>query len=181
MFQWLECLQPLTKTTYDTSTLQLLDLKDAATKVQIDGDTELFCAWVSVPFELTGGHFRLELFLPADYPMAPPKVRFLTKMYWMVYFFKSVDIHDSYIISGITQTLTSWVASAWISWKINGPPHCKSALCCSVSRLFFQLLIQTIPLITMLQNIGRQTSLKLWVQPRNGHQSMPLHKPKAMP
>lgn len=27
------------------------------------------------------GIFKLELFLPADYPMAPPKVRFLTKMY----------------------------------------------------------------------------------------------------
>jgi ubiquitin-conjugating enzyme E2 N len=25
--------------------------------------------------------FRLELFLPADYPMGPPKVRFLTKIY----------------------------------------------------------------------------------------------------
>merc|ERR1719162_2093178 len=25
--------------------------------------------------------FNLDLFLPADYPMAPPKVRFLTKIY----------------------------------------------------------------------------------------------------
>ncbi|SAM04040.1 hypothetical protein [Absidia glauca] len=31
------------------------------------------------PFE--GGHFRLELFLPEEYPMAAPKVRFLTKIY----------------------------------------------------------------------------------------------------
>ncbi|KAK9687894.1 ubiquitin-conjugating enzyme E2 N [Basidiobolus ranarum] len=31
------------------------------------------------PFE--GGTFSLELFLPEDYPMAPPKVRFLTKIY----------------------------------------------------------------------------------------------------
>ena len=31
------------------------------------------------PFE--GGSFKLELFLPDDYPMAPPKVRFLTKIY----------------------------------------------------------------------------------------------------
>eukprot|EP00123_Amoebidium_parasiticum_P000962 comp11919_c0_seq1/m.6578 comp11919_c0_seq1/g.6578 ORF comp11919_c0_seq1/g.6578 comp11919_c0_seq1/m.6578 type:complete len:129 (-) comp11919_c0_seq1:510-896(-) len=28
-----------------------------------------------------GGKFKLELFLPEDYPMAPPKVRFLTKIY----------------------------------------------------------------------------------------------------
>mmetsp|Transcript_8757 Transcript_8757/g.26034 ORF Transcript_8757/g.26034 Transcript_8757/m.26034 type:complete len:159 (+) Transcript_8757:71-547(+) len=31
------------------------------------------------PYE--GGIFSLELFLPEEYPMAPPKVRFLTKMY----------------------------------------------------------------------------------------------------
>ena len=28
-----------------------------------------------------GGIFKLELFLPEEYPMAPPKVRFLTKIY----------------------------------------------------------------------------------------------------
>ncbi|PYD83972.1 hypothetical protein DNF23_57115 [Pseudomonas syringae pv. pisi] len=28
-----------------------------------------------------GGTFKLELFLPDDYPMAPPKVRFLTKIF----------------------------------------------------------------------------------------------------
>lgn len=28
-----------------------------------------------------GGRFKLELFLPEEYPMAPPKVRFLTKIY----------------------------------------------------------------------------------------------------
>ena len=28
-----------------------------------------------------GGIFKLELFLPEEYPMAPPKVRFLTKVY----------------------------------------------------------------------------------------------------
>lgn len=28
-----------------------------------------------------GGIFRLELFLPDDYPMTPPKIRFLTKIF----------------------------------------------------------------------------------------------------
>ncbi len=31
--------------------------------------------------QLTGGVFKLELFLPDDYPMAPPKIRFLTKIF----------------------------------------------------------------------------------------------------
>lgn len=30
---------------------------------------------------MLGGKFKLELFLPEDYPMSPPKVRFLTKVY----------------------------------------------------------------------------------------------------
>lgn len=28
-----------------------------------------------------GGIFKLELFLPDDYPMTPPKIRFLTKIF----------------------------------------------------------------------------------------------------
>ena len=30
---------------------------------------------------IKGGKFQLELYLPEDYPMSPPKVRFLTKIY----------------------------------------------------------------------------------------------------
>ena len=40
--------------------------------VTIDGPSE-------TPYE--GGLFQLEMFLPADYPMTPPKIRFLTKVY----------------------------------------------------------------------------------------------------
>lgn len=29
----------------------------------------------------SGGVFKLELFLPEDYPMTPPKIRFLTKIF----------------------------------------------------------------------------------------------------
>lgn len=31
--------------------------------------------------DFIGGKFKLELFLTEDYPMVPPKIRFLTKIY----------------------------------------------------------------------------------------------------
>jgi ubiquitin-protein ligase len=39
----------------------------------------VFIQMINVIF--LGGVFKLELFLPEEYPMAPPKVRFLTKIY----------------------------------------------------------------------------------------------------
>lgn len=32
-------------------------------------------------WSIIGGTFKLELFLPDDYPMTPPKIRFLTKIF----------------------------------------------------------------------------------------------------
>ena len=39
------------------------------------------CASETSVNSITGGIFKLELFLPDDYPMTPPKIRFLTKIY----------------------------------------------------------------------------------------------------
>ena len=39
----------------------------------------LICGPAGTPYE--GGVFKIELYLPKDYPMSPPKCRFLTKVY----------------------------------------------------------------------------------------------------
>ena len=52
-------------------------------EVVIDGPQH--SPYQGMPFHIftvcSGGKFQLELFLPEDYPMSPPKVRFLTKIY----------------------------------------------------------------------------------------------------
>lgn len=45
------------------------------------GDTNSVLTHAAAHSHAAGGTFKLELFLPEEYPMAPPKVRFLTKMY----------------------------------------------------------------------------------------------------
>ena len=45
------------------------------------GNNDHSCTHSSVTVLGLDGVFRLELFLPEEYPMAPPKVRFLTKIY----------------------------------------------------------------------------------------------------
>jgi ubiquitin-conjugating enzyme E2 N len=43
-------------------------------------DSQSLFAGSRIPLYI-GGKFKLELFLPEEYPMSPPKVRFLTKIY----------------------------------------------------------------------------------------------------
>jgi len=51
--------------------------------VPSESNARLFSVVIIGPEEspYATGRFKLELFLPEDYPMAPPKVRFLTRIY----------------------------------------------------------------------------------------------------
>lgn len=51
--------------------------------VPSESNARLFSVMILGPDEspYASGRFKLELFLPEDYPMAPPKVRFLTRIY----------------------------------------------------------------------------------------------------
>ncbi|GAA6021928.1 hypothetical protein JCM11491_004797 [Sporobolomyces phaffii] len=59
------------------------DSPPGITAIPHDDNLRYFDVLISGPNEspFEGGIFKLELFLPEDYPMAPPKVRFLTKVY----------------------------------------------------------------------------------------------------
>ena len=48
-------------------------------KISVLRNSTYFSGPEGSPFE--GGVFKLELFLPEDYPMSAPKVRFITKIY----------------------------------------------------------------------------------------------------
>ena len=48
-------------------------------KISVLRNSTYFIGPEGSPFE--GGVFKLELFLPEDYPMSAPKVRFITKIY----------------------------------------------------------------------------------------------------
>lgn len=65
-----------TKTIFVISTSPLKDQPQVLMKVNLH--CTQYNAFTS---SLLGGTFKLELFLPEEYPMDPPKVRFLTKIY----------------------------------------------------------------------------------------------------
>jgi len=66
-----------TRKTYDISMSRYMALLNRLTKV-VSSAAQINGSKLTVQL---GGIFKLELFLPDDYPMTPPKIRFLTKIY----------------------------------------------------------------------------------------------------
>ena len=58
-----------------------MDQMEAATKVSKPGQRESTRDRTQYADNMVGGKFNLELFLPDDYPMCPPRIRFLTRIY----------------------------------------------------------------------------------------------------
>jgi ubiquitin-conjugating enzyme E2 N len=54
---------------------------EAATKVSKPKNVSGQTIRLSMLTTRSGGKFNLELFLPDDYPMCPPRIRFLTRIY----------------------------------------------------------------------------------------------------
>jgi ubiquitin-protein ligase len=70
-----------TMRTPDTSTCGWMDPMGAATKVSVPKECVEAQDKARDTDYKTGGRFNLELFLPDDYPMCPPRIRFLTRIY----------------------------------------------------------------------------------------------------
>jgi hypothetical protein len=69
------------KITCDTLTSRFMDLHSHRMKVGPKYGRPPLFSDDSVLQNYAGGVFKLELFLPDDYPMTPPKIRFLTKIF----------------------------------------------------------------------------------------------------
>lgn len=72
-------VQSLTKTIFGILMSTYMAPSSHRTKVAFS--TQAFALGLIVTYYRSGGIFKLELFLPDDYPMTPPKIRFLTKIY----------------------------------------------------------------------------------------------------
>jgi hypothetical protein len=119
-----------------------------------------------------GGIFKLELFLPDDYPMTPPKIRFLTKIYH-----PNIDKLGRICLDVLKSTLIPeplrLCQPANDNLQATGLPLFKFAPFSSRYRHFSVLQTQTIHSLLMLQRDGRMMSRPRLRPQRSGPEHMP--------
>ena len=124
-----------------------------------------------------GGVFKLELFLPDDYPMTPPKIRFLTKIYHPNVDKLGricLDVLKSESKSQQWPRLERTATDRTPTIQTTGHQLCRFALSCFPFKLSWVPPTPMIRSPPMLPRRGKRTRPRPSPRPGSGHRSTPF-------
>jgi ubiquitin-conjugating enzyme E2 N len=149
-----------------------MDQTEAVTKVSKPGQHARTRDKSQYADKIVGGKFNLELFLPDDYPMCPPRIRFLTRIYH-----PNIDRLGRICLDVLKNNWSPALQIRTILLSIQallGAPNPEDPLNEAVAKQWkVRKLIHTIATVSIRLTPSRRTNLKRSRLHGSGHSSTP--------